>query len=164
MISTLLLSFPTRGHMLEAIDYLNSLENVEIHNTALIAKAEDGETTIYEDDISPNEGAIAGGTLGSLMGTMGLAGLGALLLPGVGAVLALGAGGLIGGLLGGSIGALTGKAVDLGIDNDKLEVMAGQLANNQVALVIEAALDEEDIPAIAEAVSAYGAVLTKLSA
>lgn len=162
MIRTLMLAFPTRGKMLEAIDYLHSLENVEIQNTALIARAEDGETTIFEDDISPNEGAIAGGTLGSLMGTLGMAGLGALMLPGVGAVLALGAGGLLGGLLGGTIGAVTGKVVDLGIDNDKLEMLARRLENNQVALVVEAALDEEDIPAIAEAVQAFGAELTHL--
>ncbi len=137
MSEIVMLVFPSRGTMLDAVDQLNSLSYIKIKHSAVIAKAEDGETVVFEDDINPNEGSIAGGTLGALMGSLGIAGLGAFLLPGVGAILALGAGALIGGLVGGATGGITAGLLDMGIDNERLEALAEHLNAGKIAMVVE---------------------------
>lgn len=129
--------FPTRGRLVDASDYLRRRTDIRIKNTAVIARAADGETVVLEDDINPDEGAITGGTFGGLLGSMGVASLGAFLLPGVGAILAIGAGALLGGLLGAATGGLTARVIDLGIDNAVLKDLASRLERDQVAMVIE---------------------------
>ena len=77
MREVIMMVFPTRGSMTDATDKLHNITGLQVHQTALIMRAEHGEVTIYEDDISPTEGAITGGTLGGLIGALGVAGLGA---------------------------------------------------------------------------------------
>jgi uncharacterized membrane protein len=137
MSEVVMLVFPSRETMLDAVDRIKSLSYAKMTHSALIAKAEDGETTIYEDDINPNEGGIAGGTLGALMGALGIAGLGAFLLPGVGPILAIGAGALLGGIVGGATGGITAGMLDMGIDNAQLETLAEHLNAGKVAMVVE---------------------------
>ncbi len=137
MSEVVMLVFPSRGTMLDAIDQLNSLSYAKVKHSAVIAKAEDGETVIYEDDISPNEGTIAGGTLGALMGALGIAGLGAFLLPGVGPIIAIGVGALMGGLVGGATGGVSARLMDMGIDNDQLQKLADHLSAGKIAMVVE---------------------------
>lgn len=137
MSEVMMLVFPSRGTMLDAVDQIKSLGYAKIKHSAVIAKAEDGETTVFEDDITPNEGGIAGGTLGAMMGAMGIAGLGAFLLPGVGAVIAIGAGALIGGLVGGATGGITARMVDFGINNTQLDRLVEHLSAGKSALVVE---------------------------
>ena len=141
MSKVVMLVFPSRGTMLDAVDQLHRIPHLKINHSAVIAKAEDGETVVYEDDVNPDEAGVAGGTLGALMGAMGIAGLGAFLLPGVGAIIAIGAGALLGGLLGGAAGGITAKLLDLGIDNDQLDALAEHLNAGKIALVVE--LDAE---------------------
>jgi uncharacterized membrane protein len=128
--------------MLDAIDQLNNLNYAKIKHTAVIAKAEDGETMIYEDDISPNEGGVAGGTLGALMGSLGIAGLGAFLLPGVGPIIAIGVGAVVGGLVGGATGSISARLLDMGINDAQLKTLADHLGADKIALVAE--LDGSD--------------------
>ncbi len=137
MRQIVMLVFPTRGTLVDAADRIHALDAVKIRHSAVIAKAEDGETVIMEDDINPDEGSIAGGTLGALMGALGVAGLGAFLLPGVGAILAIGAGALFGGLIGGATGGITAGLIDLGFKNTQLEELAQHLNAGSVALLIE---------------------------
>ncbi len=137
MSEVVMLVFPSRGMMLDAIDQIKRLGYVTIKHSAIIAKAEDGETSVYEDDITANEGGIAGGTLGAMMGALGIAGLGAFLLPGVGPIIAIGAGALIGGLVGGATGEITAGLLDLGIDNAKLQALAEHLSAGKTAMVVE---------------------------
>lgn len=137
MKQIVMLVFPSRGTLVDAVDRIHAFDAVQIRHSAVIAKAEDGETVILEDDINPDEGSIAGGTLGALMGALGVAGLGAFLLPGVGAILALGAGALFGGLVGGATGGITAGLVDLGFKNEQLDTLAERLNTGHVALVVE---------------------------
>jgi uncharacterized membrane protein len=137
MSEVVMLVFPSRGSMLDAMDKLDSLSYAKVKHHAVIAKAEDGETTIFENDIHPNEGGIVGGTLGAVMGSLGIAALGALLLPGVGAVIAIGAGAVMGGLVGGATGNVTARLIDMGIDDAQLEKLAEHLSADKIALVAE---------------------------
>ena len=137
MSEVVMLVFPSRETMLDAVDQIKSLGYAKIKHSALIAKAEDGETTVYEDDINPNEGGIAGGTLGALMGALGIAGLGAFLLPGVGPILAIGAAALLGGLVGGATGGITASMMDMGINNTLRENLAEHLNAGKIAMVVE---------------------------
>lgn len=137
MRETIMIVFPTRGNLADATDKLQHIPGLQIHGTALIIRAEHGEVTIYEDDISPAEGAITGGTLGGLIGALGIAGLGALLLPGIGPIIAIGAGAVAGGLIGGATGGVTAKVVDHGINNHLLEELARQLADNETAVIMD---------------------------
>jgi uncharacterized membrane protein len=137
MSEVVMLVFPSRGTMLDALDQLNSLSYAKIKHHAIIAKAEDGETTIFEDDINPNEGGIVGGTLGALMGSLGIAGLGAFLLPGVGPIIAIGAGAVFGGLVGGATGNVSARLMDMGINDAQLQKLAEHLSADRIALVAE---------------------------
>jgi uncharacterized membrane protein len=138
MSQMVMIVFPTRGTLLDATEKLNSLDYLNIRHSALLTKAADGEVAVFEDDIKPDEGAIAGSTLGSLMGALGIAQLGALLLPGVGPILAVGAGALVGGLIGGATGGVAAGLIDMGVKDDKLAELAKHLGADKIALVIEA--------------------------
>ncbi|MFO7320462.1 MAG: hypothetical protein DIU68_001900 [Chloroflexota bacterium] len=137
MSTVIVLIFPSRGSLMTAVDRVNALGYINIKNTALISKADDGEITVSEDDVSPVEGSVTGGTLGSLMGALGVAQLGAFLLPGVGPIIAVGAGALIGALVGGATGGLTASLIDFGFDNAQLEALADRLQHGRTALVVE---------------------------
>jgi uncharacterized membrane protein len=137
MRETIMIVFPTRGALADATDKVHHVAGLHIHGTALIVRAEHGEVTIYEDDITPSEGAITGGTLGGLIGALGVAGLGALLLPGIGPIIAIGAGALAGGLIGGATGGVTAKVVDHGINNHLLEELARQMSDNETAVIMD---------------------------
>src|SRR3954470_13394143 len=143
MSEVVMLIFPSRETMLDAVDRIKSLSYAKMTHSALIAKAEDGEVTVFEDDINPNEGGIAGGTLGGLMGALGIAGLGAFLLPGVGPILAIGAGALLGGLVGGATGGITAGMLDMGINNKALDTLAAHLSAGRIAMVVELEGDDQ---------------------
>jgi uncharacterized membrane protein len=150
-----MLVFPTRGTLVDAAERIRAFDAVKIRHSAVIAKAEDGETVILEDDINPDEGSIAGGTLGALMGALGVAGLGAFLLPGVGAILAIGAGALFGGLIGGATGGITAGLIDLGFKNDQLEALATRLNAGHAALVIELEGEAAELEALRALLADY---------
>ena len=155
MSEIVMLIFPSRGTMLDAVDQIKSLSYTKIKHSAVIAKAEDGETTVYEDDINPNEGSIAGGTLGALMGALGIAGLGAFLLPGVGPIIAIGAGALIGGLVGGATGGISAGLMDMGINNAQLEGLAEHLNAGKIAMVVELEGDSTMLPKLEEDLKSF---------
>jgi uncharacterized membrane protein len=142
MSEVVMFIFPSRSAMADAIEQLDNVTYAKIKHSAVIAKAEDGETVIFEDDISPNEGGIVGGTLGALMGSLGIAGLGAFLLPGVGPIIAIGAGALVGGLVGGATGNVSARLIDMGINDAQLKMLAQHLGADKIALVAE--LDDSD--------------------
>ncbi|PJF24855.1 MAG: hypothetical protein CUN53_15720 [Phototrophicales bacterium] len=137
MSQIIMLVYAARTGLADAAVKLLDLDYVKPKHTALIARAESGEVTILDDDINPNEGAVAGGTLGTIMGAMGVAQLGALLLPGIGPVIALGAGALVGALVGGVAGSAAAAAIDMGINDHALKTLAGHLEQDRVALVFE---------------------------
>jgi uncharacterized membrane protein len=132
-----MLVYAARSGLADAAVKLLDLDYVKPKHTALIARAETGEVTVLDDDINPNEGAVAGGTLGTIMGAMGVAQLGALLLPGIGPIIALGAGALVGALVGGVAGGAAAATIDMGINDHALKTLAGHLEQDRVALVFE---------------------------
>ncbi len=143
MSQIIMLVYAARSALADAAVRLLDLDYVKPKHTALIARAESGEVTIFDDDINPNEGAVAGGTLGTIMGAMGVAQLGALLLPGIGPIIALGAGALVGALVGGITGSAAAAAMDMGIHDHALKTLAGHLEQERVALVFETDSDGE---------------------
>jgi uncharacterized membrane protein len=161
MRDTVMFVFPTRGRLIDAAEVIRENPHVKIIHSAIIAKAETGEASILEDDINPDEGAIAGGTLGSLMGALGIAQLGAFLLPGIGPIIAIGAGALVGGLIGGATGGLTAGVVDLGIDNALLDELAKQLEADRVAVVLEIEGDPAGLAQLEDTLREYNALLVR---
>jgi len=157
MSQVLMMIFPGRETLFDAVETIKKLGYVKIKHSAIIAKAEDGETVVYEDDINPNEGSIAGGTLGALMGALGIAGLGAFLLPGVGPIIAIGAGALVGGLVGGATGGITAGMLDMGINNVQLEDLADHLNAGRVAMVVELEGDAAQMTRLREDLKPYEA-------
>jgi len=137
MSQIIMLVYGTRSGLADAAVKLLDLDYIKPKHMALLARAESGEVTVLDDDINPNEGAVAGGTLGTIMGAMGVAQLGALLLPGIGPIIALGAGALVGALVGGVTGSAAAAAMDMGINDRTLKTLAGHLEQDRVALVLE---------------------------
>lgn len=153
--------FPTRGRLVDASEIIRDTPHIKVIHSAIVAKAENGEALIMEDDINLDEGAVAGGTLGSLMGAMGIANLGAFLLPGIGPIIAIGAGALIGGLLGGATGGLTASALDFGINNELLDELAHQLEADRVAAVLEIEGDAAGLAQLEQQLQQYDAALVR---
>ncbi len=161
MSEVVMVVFPSRGTLLDAVDRIKTLGYAKLKHSAVIAKAEDGETVIYEDDITPDEGSIAGGTLGALMGALGIAGLGAFLLPGVGPIIAVGAAALLGGLVGGATGGISAGLMDMGINNEQLDALAQHLNAGRVAMVVELEGDSTLMTHLAEDLKPYGAEIVQ---
>jgi uncharacterized membrane protein len=153
--------FPSRSLLTKAVDHLVSLTDVRIERSAIIAKASTGETLILEDDISPDEGGIAGGTLGAAMTALGLVQLGALALPGVGAVIAIGAGVLVGGLVGGATGRFAANLIESGFRNTQIQELANELEAGHPALIIEVGTDPEILPRLRVELRAFKAELVE---
>lgn len=129
--------FPSRANLLRALAALQEQNSVPLHRAAIVAKATSGEIVILDDDLSPDEGGIAGGALGAAMTAFGIAQLGALALPGVGPIIAIGAGVLVGGLIGKVTGRFAANLMDHGYDNAQVEQLALRLEAGHPALVIE---------------------------
>jgi uncharacterized membrane protein len=129
--------FPSRKTLVRALDHLHERSIVKIKRAAVVARAKNGETLVLDDDISPDEGGIAGGALGALMTALGMVQMGALALPGIGTVIAIGAGALVGGLLGNVTGRFAANLLDFGFKNEQIESLAAQLEAGHPALVLE---------------------------
>lgn len=129
--------FPSRAILVKALDHIVEREIVEIEHAAIVAKARGGETYILDDDLSADEGGIAGGTLGAAMAAFGMLQLGALALPGVGPIIALGAGAIAGSFIGGATGRFAASMLDFGFRNEQVEALAADLQAGHPALVLE---------------------------
>lgn len=129
--------FPSRQLLTDALDHIIHVRDLNIRRSAILAKAANGETVVIGDDISADEGGIAGGTLGAAILALGLVQLGALSLPGVGPVVAIFAGLVGGGLLGGATGRVAANLLDFGIKLPHVGEFVHRLQMGRPALVIE---------------------------
>jgi len=151
--------FPSRDILTRALDHLNEMPEFEFGGAAIVAKARSGEIIILDDDISPDEGGIAGGTLGAAMTTLGLVQLGALTLPGVGPIIALGAGVLVGGIVGRWTGRFAANLLDFGFRNEQVERLAEQLEAGHPALVLEVKDEKESLKLLRKELKSFQAEL-----
>jgi len=138
MASQLLIAtFSSREEMLRAFDALTMKHTNHIKHAAVISRPTDDEVVIMDDDLSPDEGAIAGSAMGAAMMGLGVLQMGAWVLPGIGPFLAVGAGALAGALIGNLTGRFAATLIDFGFDNDQIEMVAKRLGTGQPALVVE---------------------------
>lgn len=151
--------FPSRAVLTRALDRIMKLDYVDIQRAAIVAKAASGETIILNDDIGPDQGGVAGGTLGAAMTVLGLAQLGALALPGVGPIIALGAGALVGGLVGRATGRFAANYIDFGFHNDQIEALSDRLQAGRPALILEVKNSYAVLPRLRQDLAAYKAEL-----
>ncbi|MBC7871360.1 MAG: hypothetical protein H7Y09_11025 [Chitinophagaceae bacterium] len=137
--------FPSRSLLTDALDHIAHVRDVTIKRAAIVAKAANGEMVVLDDDISSDEGGIAGAMLGAAVTVLGLIQLGAFTLPGVGTIIALAAGILIGGLLGGVIGHFAANLLDfrlkIAFKNIQILNLAERLQTGKPALVLEIVRD-----------------------
>jgi len=149
------LVFSSRKVLTKALDRMAGLDYIDVKRAAIVAKAASGETIILDDDISPDQGGIAGGTLGAAMGVWGVAQLGALALPGVGVIIALGAAAIVGGLIGRVTGRFAANQIDFGFRSDQIHILARQLQADRPALVLEIKNPDEVIPRLQDDLRPY---------
>lgn len=161
---TIVAVFPSRAILTKALDHIIELEALDIQHAAIVAKAHDGEIVVIDDDISANEGAITGGTLGAAITALGLVQMGALALPGVGPIIALGTGLLAGGLVGGLTGRLAAQVIDFEYKNYPVKDLAKQLQAGHPALVLQLNNTEDMLPLLRSELQPYRVeVLEKLT-
>jgi uncharacterized membrane protein len=129
--------FPSRGILTKALDHITRLKDFEFVHAAIVARAKDGEIIVLGDDLSADEGGVAGGTLGAAMTLLGLVQLGALALPGVGPIVALGAGALLGGLVGNATGRFAANLVESGFKVEQIDGLTQHLEAGHPALVLQ---------------------------
>jgi len=151
--------FPSRTVLTRALDRIVKLDYIDIQRAAIVAKAASGETIILNDDIGPDQGGIAGGTLGAAMTVLGLAQLGALALPGVGPIIALGAGALVGGLVGRAAGRFAANFMDFGFHSDQIEALADRLQEGHPALLLEVKNSADVLPRLRQDLAPFKAEL-----
>lgn len=150
-----LLVFPSRTVITKALDRMATLDYIDIRRGAIVAKAQSGETILLDDDVSPDQGGIAGGTLGAAMGALGVAQLGALALPGVGPIIALGAAALVGGFIGRVTGRFAANHVDFGFRIEQIEHLVAQLQAEHPALVLDMKNADEILEQLKEDLRPY---------
>lgn len=138
--------FPSRRILIKALDHIMQLDDLDFVHAAIVTRARDGEIVVIGDEISADEGGVAGGTLGAGISLLGMVQLGALALPGVGPIIALGAGALVGSLVGGVTGRFASQFIESGLRVDQLEGLSEHLHDRNSALVLEV----EDARAILE--------------
>lgn len=158
---TIVAVFPSRVILTKALDRIMELDYLNIRSAAIVAKAHSGEVVILDDDISANEGGIAGGTLGAAVAAFGLAQMGALLLPGVGPIIALGIGALSGGLVGGITGRMVANFMDFDYKNYQVKTLATELQAGHPALVLEIENSLEVLPLLRDDLKPYRAELVE---
>jgi hypothetical protein len=129
--------FPSRRILVKALDHIMQIADLDFVHAAIVARARDGELVIIDDQISADEGGIAGGTLGAGISLLGLVQLGALALPGVGPIIALGAGALVGSLVGGVTGRFASHFIEAGMRVEQLEGLSPYLHDRNTILVLE---------------------------
>lgn len=136
--------FPSRRILIKALDHIIQLEDLDFIHAAIVTRARDGEIVVIGDEISADEGGVAGGTLGAGISLLGMVQLGALALPGVGPIIALGAGALVGSLIGGVTGRFASQFIETGLRVEQLEGLSDHLHGRHSALVLEVA-DARDV-------------------
>lgn len=151
--------FPSRKQLIRALDHVQHDPALGFRRAAVVAKAGSGETVILDDDISPDEGGIAGGTLGAAMTMLGIVQMGALALPGVGPVIALGAAALVGGLVGGMTGRFAANLLDFGFKNEQIATLSNMLEEGHPALLLEVDDAARMLDRLQEALKPYQAEL-----
>ena len=129
--------FPSRRILIKALDHIIQLEDLDFIHAAIVTRARDGEIVVIGDQISADEGGVAGGTLGAGISLLGMVQLGALALPGVGPIIALGAGALVGSLVGGVTGRFASHFIESGLRVEQLEGLSPHLHDRNSALVLE---------------------------
>lgn len=151
--------FPSRSVLTKALDHLQTLRDFEFDHAAIVAKANSGEVVILDDQVGPDEGGIAGGTLGAAMAALGIAQLGALALPGIGPIVAIGAGALVGGLVGNMTGRFAANLIDFGYKKEQIETLAQQLEEGHPALVLSVKDFQSALPMLQRELAPYKAEL-----
>lgn len=151
--------FPSRSVLTKALDHLKTLRDFEFEHAAIVAKANSGEVVVLDDNVGPDEGGIAGGTLGAAMAALGMAQLGALALPGLGAIIALGAGALVGGLLGNMTGRFAANLLDFGFKVEQVESLSEKLRSGHPALVLTVKDIHLALPLLQQELTPYKAEL-----
>lgn len=129
--------FPSRRILVKALDHIMQLKDLDFIHAAIVTRARDGEIVIIGDEISADEGGVAGGTLGAGISLLGMVQLGALALPGVGPIIALGAGALVGSLIGGVTGRIASQWIESGLHVEQVEALSPHLRGRNSALVLE---------------------------
>lgn len=158
---TIVAVFPSRVILTKALDRVMELDYLHIRSAAIVAKAHSGEVVILDDDISANEGGIAGGTLGAAVAALGLVQMGALLLPGVGPIIALGTGLLAGGLVGSVTGRFVANLMDFDYKNYQVRTLAAELQSGHPALVLELENALDVLPMLRKDLQPYRAELVE---
>lgn len=151
--------FPSRSVLTKALDHLKTMREFEFEHAAIVAKANSGEVVVLDDNVGPDEGGIAGGTLGAAMAALGLVQLGALALPGLGPIIALGAGALVGGLVGNVTGRFAANLLDLGYKHEQIDVLAERLKAGHPALVLSVKDVHHAMPLLQRELTPYKAEL-----
>lgn len=147
--------FPSRKLLTKALDYLMEHKTVEIDHAAIVAKAANGEIVVLDDEIGPDEAAIAGSTLGAAISALGIAQFGALALPGIGPIIAIGASVLVGSLVGGVTGRFAASLLDAGYRNEQIEHLAKELRADHPALILAVRDPKSALPILKETLQRF---------
>ena len=105
--------------LLKMLGDLEKRQLVEIEDAVVVVKDQSGKVKVKETtDLTKAKGAAKGGTLGFVVGLM--------------------VGGPIGGvLLGAAAGALLSRKVDLGIPQERIEMVVGDMVDGSSALFVQ---------------------------
>ncbi len=143
---TALLELKERGFPMDLVSVVG--HDINSHVEATGAKTSERINDLDKLQTQGNEagegakdGAIAGGSLGSLTGL--LVGLGAVAIPGIGPVMLVGAAAtaiatvISGGVIGAAAGSLVGGLVGLGIPHDRAKVYTEGVARGDYLVMVE---------------------------
>jgi hypothetical protein len=146
LTETALLELKAQGFSMDRVsivghDLSQHVEATGVKTSEHIADLDTLHTQGNESGEGAKDGAIAGGSLGSLTGL--LVGLGAVAIPGIGPVMLAGAAAtaiatvISGGVIGAAAGSLVGGLVGLGIPADRAKVYTEGVARGDYLVIVE---------------------------
>jgi len=129
--------------MLKVVKDLEFEKKLVLGDAAIVVKDENDKVTVKDiGEFTPKRGAISGGAAGLVIGTI--------------------LGGPIGGLiLGAAAGAIAGKKLDLGISNDKIQMVSESM--DEASSAFFAQIESGDMELLAMALRQSGGTLHELS-
>lgn len=135
--------FPSRDLLTNALDHITHMRDVVVKRAAVVAKATSGETIIFNDNVSANDGGFVGGVLGGVLGALVSAQQGALNMTTFDSTTAL----ILGFILGMMIGAVLGWGIfhywDLGNNAQRFNSVLPEVDAGRPTLILEIRRDHK---------------------
>jgi uncharacterized membrane protein len=151
--------FPSQRILAKAMDHLLEELAIDVQQAAIVVKSTTGEILVLNDDLGVGEGGMVGSIMGSVIGAVGIATVGALALQGVNLVMVLSFSALFGAGIGWVVGSLVARTFKFGFANPYIDQISDKLQSGHIALMLRVEDAATLLPKLEDELKPYRAEL-----